>query len=71
MTWKRQVEESIKKVGLEKEDALDRAKWKARRSQIYRTRCEVHPATLVNGVKTGLKLEEEEDQIYCACHQAY
>ena len=27
-TWKRQVEESIKNVGLKKEDALDRAKWK-------------------------------------------
>ena len=26
-TWKRQVEESIKNVGLKKEDALDRAKW--------------------------------------------
>ena len=27
-TWKKQVEESIKKVDLKKEDALDRARWR-------------------------------------------
>ena len=34
-----------------------------RGSQTYRTRCEVHPATLVNRDKTGLKLEEKIKQI--------
>ena len=27
-TWKRKVEEEVKKLGLEKEDALDREKWR-------------------------------------------
>ena len=28
MTWRRQVEESVKKVGLKVEDAADRARWR-------------------------------------------
>ena len=28
MTWKRQVEEHIDQIGLKKEDALDRTKWR-------------------------------------------
>ena len=35
-----------------------------RRSQTYRTKCEVHPATLVNGDKTGLKLEEKKKLVF-------
>ena len=27
MTWKRQVEEHINQIGLEREDAIDRVKW--------------------------------------------
>ena len=58
-TWKRQVEESIKTVGLKKEDALDRAKWKEGAKLIAPgVRC--IRATLINGDKTGLKLEEKK-----------
>ena len=28
-TWKKQVEESLKKIGLRKEEATDRARWRA------------------------------------------
>ena len=28
MTWKRQVEEHIDRIGLKKEDAIDRVKWR-------------------------------------------
>ena len=28
MMWKKQVEEEIKKIGLKKEDALNRARWR-------------------------------------------
>ena len=54
-TWKNQVEDDIRKIGLKKKDALNRSKW--------RKRCEdghvengVNPANLVNRDKTGSKL---------------
>ena len=54
-TWKRKVEEEVKKIGLRKEDAHDRAKW---RKGMYMLRTadqdhEVNPATSVDGDKTG------------------
>ena len=57
-TWKRQVEEEIRKVGLRREDAPNRARW--RESDCHRS--EVNPATPVFGDKPGLKLEEEEEE---------
>ena len=50
-TWKRKVEEEVKKLGLEKEDALDREKW--RRAVWKCSRKWVNPATSVDGENTG------------------
>ena len=50
-TWKRKVEEEIKKIGLKKEDATNRAKW--RRGVWFLKNHRVGPATSVDGEITG------------------
>ena len=47
-TWKKQVEEECRKVGLRKKDAQDRARWREGVRDIA-TRIEVNPATSVYG----------------------
>ena len=51
MTLKRQVEEHTNQIGLKREDAIDRAKW---RNGVYK-HLRNNPATCVNADKTGLK----------------
>ena len=50
-TWKRKVEDEIKKIGLRKEDATNRAKW--RRGVWFMKNHGVDPATSVDGENTG------------------
>ena len=54
MMWKRQVEKHINQIGLKREDAIDKVKW---RNGCLRTveKHEVNRATKVNAEKTGLK----------------
>ena len=52
MIWDRQV---MRKVGLRKEEATDRAAWK--RGVRAVAAGEVHPATLVNRERNGFKLD--------------
>ena len=60
-TWRKQVEEEIKTVGLKGEDAWDQGKWRNGVRVICERRVDkvhkVNPATPVNGDKTGSKLE--------------
>ena len=56
MTWKRQLEESVKKVGLKIEEAADRTRWKGR-SESNRGGDEVYSATFGDEEKTELKLD--------------
>lgn len=51
-TWKRKVEEDVRKINLKMEDASDRAKWR-RCVQILKREYEVNPATSVDGDNTG------------------
>ena len=53
MTWKKQVEESVKKVGEKIEEATDRT----RRSESDRGGDEVYSATFGNEEKTESKLD--------------
>ena len=53
MTWKRQVEEHTDQIGLKKDDAIDRVKW---RNGVYKlSKHEVNPVTYVNADKTVFK----------------
>ena len=53
-TWRKQVEEESRKVGLRKVDALNRVRW---RKGVRDIATEVNPATSVDGDKPGLKLD--------------
>ena len=53
-TWKMQVEKGSKSVGLEKKDAMDRARWSVGVREIA---AGVNPATPVYGNKPGSKLD--------------
>ena len=53
MTWERQVEEHTDQIGLKKEDAIDRTKWRWCEQTFKRHG--VNPATCVNADKTGFK----------------
>ena len=53
-TWRKQVEEESRKVGLRKVDALNRVSW---RKGVRDIATEVNPATSVDGDKPGLKLD--------------
>ena len=53
-TWKTQVEKESKSVGLEKEDAMNRARWRVGVREIA---AGVNPATPVYGDKRGSKLD--------------
>ena len=55
MTWRRQLEESVKKVGLKIEEAADRTRW--RRCESDCGRDEVYPATFSDEEKNEMKLE--------------
>ena len=48
-TWKKQVENEMKKNGLGKEDACDRTKWRV----IVKTMTIRNPANSVDGENTG------------------
>ena len=52
-TWKMQVEKESKSVGLEKKDAMNRARW---RMGVREIAAGIIPATPVNGAKPGSKL---------------
>ena len=56
-TWKTQVERESKSVGLEKEDALNRARWRVRVGEIVVTVHAVNPAIPVYRDKPGSKLD--------------
>ena len=51
-TWKKKVQEEVKKIGLVEMDELDRATWRKGIRKMKR-RNEVNPATSVNGENTG------------------
>ena len=53
-TWKMQVEKESKSVGLEKKDAMNRARW---RMGVREIAAGVNPATLFHGDKSRSKLE--------------
>ena len=53
-TWRKQVEEESRKVGLRKVDAPNRVRW---RKGVRDIATEVNPATSVDGDKPGLKLD--------------
>ena len=53
-TWKTQVEKESKSVGLEKKDAMNRARW---RVGVRELAAGVNPATPVYGDKPGSKLD--------------
>ena len=53
-TWKTQVEKENKSVGLEKKDAMNRARWRVGVREIA---AGVNPATPVYGNKPGSKLD--------------
>ena len=53
-TWKTQVEKESKSVGLEKKDAMNRARWRVGVKKIC---AGVNPATPVYGDKPGSKLD--------------
>ena len=63
-TWKKQVEENIKKIGLRVEEATDRARWREGVGAIAEGGASGHLRT--RG-KTGLKLEDDD----CLCHISY
>ena len=48
-TWKKQVENEVKKNGLVKEDACDRTKWRG----VVKTMTIRNPANFVDGDNTG------------------
>ena len=52
-TWKMQVEKESKSIGLEKKDAMNRARW---RMGVREIAAGVNPATPVYGDKPGSKL---------------
>ena len=52
-TWKMQVEKESKSVGLEKKDAMNRARWRMGVTEIA---AGVNPAIPVHGDKPGSKL---------------
>ena len=52
-TWKMQVEKESKSVGLEKKDAMTRARW---RMGVREIATGINPATPVYGDKPGSKL---------------
>jgi len=52
-TWKVQVEKESKSVGLEKKDAMNRARW---RMGVREIAAGVNPATPLYGDKPGSKL---------------
>ena len=57
-TWKRQVEESLKKIGLRAEEATDRARWREGVKAIAEgMRCIRSPS---DTRKTGLKLDDDD-----------
>ena len=58
MTWKRQMEESVKKVGLKIEDAADRTRWREGvRAIAEGMRCVRSPSvTRKKRIKTGLMM---------------
>jgi len=53
-TWKMQMEKESKSVGLEKEDTMNRARWRVGVREIA---AGVNPATHVYGDKPGAKLD--------------
>lgn len=53
-TWRKHVEEESRRVGLKKDDALDRDRW---RKGVRDIATEVNPATSVTGIEPGLKLD--------------
>ena len=53
-TWRKQVKEESKKVGLRKVDALNRVRW---RKGVRDIATEVNPATSVDGDIPRLKLD--------------
>ena len=58
VTWKRQVEESVKKVGLKVEEAADRTRWREGvRAIMEGMRC-IRPPLVMrkNRIKTGLMM---------------
>ena len=60
-TWKKQVEENIKKIGLRVEEATDRARWREEvRAIAAGMRCIRSP---LDTRKTGLKLVDDDDDI--------
>ena len=61
-TWKTQVEKESKSVGLEKKDAMKRARWRVGVREIA---ARVYLVTPVYGDKPGSKLDDDDD-IQCA-----
>ena len=55
-TWKTQVEQESKSVGLEKKDAMNRARWRVGVREIA---VGVNPATPVYGDKPGSKIDDD------------
>ena len=53
-TWKTQVEKESKSVGLEKKDAMNRARW---RVEVREIAAGVNPATPIYGDKPASKLD--------------
>ena len=53
VTWKRQVEEHIDKIGINKEDATDRPKW---RNDVYKLSRKVNLAISVDADKIAFKI---------------
>ena len=60
MTWWRQEEESVKKVGLKSEEAADRTRW--REGESDRGGDEVYLATFGKEEKNGLKLDRRRKE---------
>ena len=56
-TWKMQVEKASRSVGLEKEDALNQARWRVGVGEIAAIDSRVNLATAIYGDKPGSKLE--------------
>ena len=53
-TWKRKVEKEMKKIGLTKEDATNRVRWR-KGFHIMIGINEMNPATSIDGDNTGFK----------------